>query len=267
MMIDTTYPHCCTHCEEKEEMIERVLSRHEKIILLCSGGKDSMASLFLVKKWWPKINVIWVNTGATFPEAIEMMEYVKNIVPKFQEIKTDQPGNIASYGYPSEIVPVHYTHDGQIIAGKKPLKIQSYIDCCNRNIWTPSFEVIKESGATLVIRGQRNEEVLKGPLKSGEIVDGIEYLYPIEDWSRQDVMDYLKEQNFKIPDHYKLSATSLDCWNCTAYCYEHKDKLHYMKEHHPIWHDEYKARLDTIRKTIFSSMETLNTLLEETTNE
>lgn len=246
-----------------EDAIEKVMERHERAVLMCSGGKDSMATLYLMEKYLPKIIVLWVNTGAAFPEVIKLMHDVKNSVPNFLEIQTNQPENVEMHGYPSENVPVNYTAVGQILSGKKPIKIQSYVDCCNRNIWAPSFDAALKTGATLIIRGQRNSELLKGPLRSGMVENGIEYLYPIETWSREEVLAYLTERKFRVPEHYSLAATSLDCWSCTAYCYEHKDKLDYMKDKHPEWFEEYRSRLQRIRDAISIETKTLDRLLEE----
>lgn len=243
--------------------IAEALDRHEKAVLMCSGGKDSMACLYLCEKYLDKIVVLWVNTGAAFPETIKLMRDVQKAVPNFLEIKTDQPANVAHFGYPAEVVPANYTVVGQVISGRKTVKIQSYIDCCNRNIWAPSYDAALKTGAKLIIRGQRNQELLKGPLKSGEVRDGIEYLYPIETWTREDVLAYLTERKFRVPEQYELSATSLDCWSCTAYCYEHKDKLEYMKAKHPDWHDEYKDRLRDVRVAIAKEVRTLDRLLED----
>src|ERR1700676_2831257 len=137
--------------------IEKTFERHEKAVPMFSGGKDSMASLYLMEKWLHKIVVLWVNTGAAFPEVIKLMDDVRKAVPNFLEVKTDQPHSIEMLGYPSEVLPVNYTVVGQILSGRKPIKIQSYVDCCNRNIWAPSFDAALKTGATLIIRGQRNQ--------------------------------------------------------------------------------------------------------------
>lgn len=243
--------------------VKEVLDRHDKAVLFFSGGKDSMACLHMLEPYLDKIIVLWANTGAAFPELLSLMNGIKNRVPHFLEVKSDQPANIAAMGYPAEVVPANYTVVGQVISGRKTVKIQSYIDCCNRNIWSPSFTAALNTGAKLFIRGQRADDVMSGPFKNGEVRDGIEYLYPLETWSRVDVLAYLKERGFKAPAHYALEATSLDCWSCTAYCYEHKDKLAYMKQHHPDWHDEYRERLFDVRRAIAQETRTLDRLLEE----
>lgn len=246
-----------------KSFIQLAMDRHEKAVLFFSGGKDSMACLHLLQPYLDKIVVLWANTGAAFPELLSLMNDVRSRVPNFLEVKTDQEANVNHYGYPAEVVPANYTLVGQVISGRKPVKIQSYIDCCNRNIWAPSFDAALKTGAKLFIRGQRGDDVMSGPLKNGDVQNGIEYLYPLQTWSRDEVLAYLKERGFKAPEHYALAASSLDCWSCTAYCYEHKDKLAYMKKHHPEWHDEYKERLHDVRAAIHRETRTLEHLLED----
>ena len=154
-------------------------NRHKKIALMFSGGKDSLACLHLVKDYLDKVLVVWVNTGANFPEIVEMMEKVKASVPHFFEIKTNQPESIKAKGYPVDVVPVNYTMLGQAVTSIKDLKLRSYFECCSENIWIPCNEEIYKLGVTGIIRGQRNSEAHKAPIKSGHIENGIEYQFPI----------------------------------------------------------------------------------------
>lgn len=250
-----------------DKKIAETFSRHKRAVLMASGGKDSMACIYLLEKYLPQIIVLWVNTGAGFPEIKKIMADVKAAVPNFIEVTTDQAKQVEQWGYPTETLPVNYTVTGQILSGKKPVKMQSYVACCNTNIWQPAMDAARRTEATLLIRGQRNDELLKGPFRTGDTADGFELLYPIQDWKREDVLKYLKERGFKIPPHYSLAATSLDCWSCTAYCYEHKDKLAYMKKNHPDWHDEYLERLHDIRGALARETGPLDNLLaDDTTN-
>lgn len=235
-------------------MMDAIIDRHENIALMYSGGKDSTACLYLLKKWWNKINVVWVNSGATFPEVLAFMENMKKKLPRFIEVKSNQPAYVDTFGLPTEILPVDYTAIGQAIGVERSFKLNNYIDCCATNIWYPALKAIKSLGCTLVIRGQKNCDFKKSSLRSGVINDGVEYLFPVEKWSNKDVFDYLKEQDFCFPSYYNLAATSLDCWNCTAYCYEHKDKLAYMRDNHPKLYEIYKAKLYDISLAVKSEM-------------
>ena len=242
-------------------MIEEIINKHAKISLLFSGGKDSMACLFLLKKYWNKINVMWVNTGAAFPETIEMMEYFKSILPIFTEIKSDQPNYINYFGLPSDVVPINKTLTGSFLLPNNETKINIYIDCCAANIWFPSYNAAKDYGATMIIKGTKSSDKQKSPIKSMDIVDGITHFMPIENWSNHDVLAYLKTQDFEIPDFYSLHDSSLDCWDCTAYCKNHIDKLNYMKNKHPEKHDKLIQKLCIVYKSIQEELNPMRQML------
>ena len=69
--------------------------------LLFSGGKDSLACLYLYRDVWDRLPVIWVNTGAAYPEMIEYMEGWKRRRPHFIEVKTKRT---ARFGNPEDQV-------------------------------------------------------------------------------------------------------------------------------------------------------------------
>jgi phosphoadenosine phosphosulfate reductase len=98
----------------------------------------------------------------------------------------------------------------------------------------------------LVIRGQRNAERAKSPIRSGHKDGGVEYLFPIEDWSSQQVRDYLKEQGAALPRHYDYVDTSLDCQHCTGYLFENAGKFEFIRQHHPALHVEVQGQLRQI---------------------
>lgn len=198
-----------------------------------SGGRDSIACLNLLKNDLDKVLVIWVNMGANFPEIVELMDGIRQLVPNFLEIQTNQPDDIKANGYPVDMLPISYTAFGQSCTSKKDIKLQSFADCCNKNFWSPSHAKVKELGITGIIRGQRASDGIRGPIKSGYVEDGIEYFFPIEDWSEQQMLSYLKEQNVIIDERLSMPHSSLDCWNCTAYLNDSKERMKYVKKHHP----------------------------------
>jgi len=220
-------------------------NRHKKIALMFSGGKDSLACLNLVKDYLDKVLVVWVNTGANFPEIVEMMEKVKDNVPHFFEIKTNQPESIKSKGYPVDVVPVNYTNLGQSVTSIKDLKLRSYFECCSENIWIPCNEEIYKLGITGIIRGQRNSEAHKAPIKSGHIENGIEYQFPIASWSDSEVIEYLRSKDVVIDERLSMAHSSLDCWNCTAYMADSSERFKYIKKHHP---SKYESIVEIVKK-------------------
>jgi len=219
--------------------------RHEKVALMFSGGKDSIACLHLIKNYLDKTTVVWVNTGASFPEIEALMEETRQQVPHFLEIKTNQPESIKSKGYPVDVVPVNYTVLGQSVTSIKDFKVRSYFECCAENFWLPCDAEVRKLGITGVIRGQRQSEGHRAPIKSGYVENGIEYNFPIETWSDSEVIDYLKSKDVVIDERLSMSHSSLDCWNCTAYMAESKDRFNYIKKHHPA---KYQSIVETVKK-------------------
>jgi phosphoadenosine phosphosulfate reductase len=219
--------------------------RHEKVALMFSGGKDSLACLHLIEKYLDRTLVVWVNTGANFPEIEALMEETKAKVPNFYEIKTNQPESIKSRGYPVDVLPVNYTVLGQSVTTVKDLKLQGYFDCCSENFWMPCDSEMRRLGVTGIIRGQRESEAHRAPIKSGHIENGIEYLLPIESWTDSEVIDYLRSKDVVIDERLSMAHSSLDCWNCTAYMAESSERFKYIKKNHPI---KYEAIVEIVKK-------------------
>lgn len=217
-------------------------------VLQFSGGKDSLACLYLLRPHWEEVTVLWVNTGAAYPETLEQMRRVRQMVPHFLEVKSDQPANIARCGHPADVVPIRSTHYGRWATQTKtdaPF-LQSYLDCCNANIWKPMQDATMALGATLVIRGQRNSDDRKSPIRSGHQENGVTYWFPLEDWTEQRVREYLASQDVPLPTHYDYVNSSLDCWSCTAYMDDNAGRMRYMKERHPEMWKRYRPMLKTV---------------------
>ena len=236
--------------------------RHQKVAFMFSGGRDSIACLHLLKDHIDKVLVVWVNMGANFPEIIELMDGVRQLVPNFLEIQTDQPADIKLNGYPVDMLPISYTTFGQACTSEKTIKLQSFVDCCNKNFWTPYYYALKDIGVTGVIRGQRSDDSIRGPIKSGHVAEGIEYLFPIENWSEQQMLSYLKEQNVVIDERLSMSHSSLDCWNCTAYLHDSKERMKYVKKHHPEKFGEVVKILKRIDSAVKEETNHLQKVLE-----
>lgn len=229
-------------------MIEDVIRRHERIALQLSGGRDSIACLYLLRPWLDRISVYWVNTGAAFPETVELIGKLRALCPRFVEIDGNQPGVIAQYGLPSDIVPVNSTPIGLLAADSPAPLIQDRYSCCARTMMLPMQQRMIEDGITLVIRGQKAADRLKWTTKSGDVQDGVEYLFPIEDWSTQQVMEYLREQGAPIPRFYELLDGAPDCMTCSAWWEEGAAK--YLKRYHYPQYQEVQRRLDIINHAV-----------------
>jgi 3'-phosphoadenosine 5'-phosphosulfate sulfotransferase (PAPS reductase)/FAD synthetase len=234
---------------------------HKNAVLQWSGGKDSTAALLFCRPWWDKINVLWVNTGAAFPEVVDLAARVKEMVPRFFEVRTNQPAQTAAMGYPADIVSARSTALGKLLEPEsvRP-KLQLHWDCCASNIWFPMAAMTKKIGATLVIRGQKRSDKIRPPIDTGYIdEDGIEYWLPIRDFSGEDSLNYIRENgpDWLLPHYGPGSMTGLDCWDCSAYVFENFGRYKWMQKTHPEKWVHLRNRLAVVLKEARSEVEML----------
>lgn len=213
--------------------IDRPIDRHDKIALQFSGGKDSLAALYLCRQHWDKITVFWLNTGAAPPSAVKRMNAIRDLVPNFVECKSDQPQDIETNGYPVDILPLRTAAGNLMFEAHDGIRLQPYMACCANNLWIPMHNAMREMGITLIIRGQRNSDQRKALIRSGESMDGFEVYFPLQDWTEAQVFEYLRIKAIEIPPHYAYGTSSVDCWNCTAYLYENQGRGAYLREAEP----------------------------------
>lgn len=174
-------------------MFDAFFSRHNRVGLCFSAGKDSAVCLELLDPWLDRVEVIWVNPGDPHPETREYMDRVAERVPMFTEVRGKQPEYIRLHGKPG----------------------LGEFNCCAQNMWLPIQNYVARAGITGLIRGQKNSDVLKSPVRSGDVVGGVEFLHPIEDWTDEEVIAFLGD---RIPESYKRGVkSSLDCQNCAVY--------------------------------------------------
>jgi 3'-phosphoadenosine 5'-phosphosulfate sulfotransferase (PAPS reductase)/FAD synthetase len=231
-------------------------------VLQFSGGKDSLACLYLLKARWQEITVAWTNTGAAFPETIEYMQRIRSLVPHFMEIAGKQ--NIVQEGHPADLLPTVRTALGQAIAAKPAARFQSRWSCCSAAIWQPMHEAMKTMGAKVIIRGQKRADNLKAPIASGFTHEGIRVEFPLADWTDEDVYAFLEREGVELPPNYLAGMrTGLDCWNCTAYLAENAGKLTYLRERHPQKFLQLKALLEELRTASHDELTHLDNALKE----
>jgi len=213
-----------------------------------SGGKDSLACLYLYRERWDDLYVVWLDTGASYPEMLDYMERWSKRLPHFIHLKSDQPANIAERGWPVDVLPIENTALGKAISGNEGPAMQSCLECCAINIWIPLYQGIKDLGCTKIIKGQRMDDRRKSTSQNGQIIDGIEYIMPIEDWSEKQVFDYLAKAGADMPPGYGLGEkTGRDCWNCTGFLDDNLKRIHNLPDSK---REEMLRRLAIIDKAI-----------------
>lgn len=230
-----------------DETITKTIEAHERVGLQVSMGRDSLACLYLLRDagLLDRITVYWVNTGDAFPETLEIAAQVRELVPHFVEIEGRQPEVIAHFGIPTDILSRNCTPIG-VMCGQSAVRMQDTYSCCGRVIMGPLHERMIADGITLIIRGQRADDSHKAPVVSGDWELGIQYLFPIESWTDDDVDEFLRKVD--APRHpcyaYGISSTP-DCMTCSGWWSDGRGR--FMKAEHPEAYDEYMRRLELIR--------------------
>lgn len=221
--------------------------------LAFSGGKDSWACLWLNRDRLADILVIWIDAGKNYPEMLETIEKAKEICPNFITVKVDRDGQNKYHGLPSDVVPINWTRQGQIVTDEKQVLVQSYLNCCYENLGKSLMDYCHKVGITHLIRGQRNDEGHKSSACDGDVIEGITFLQPIETWSSHDVLGYVA-QHMELPEHFQFNHSSMDCYDCTAYAAESKDRIAYTIKHHPALYAEYATRKGELNNVLQQAM-------------
>lgn len=228
----------------------KIIARHERVALQFSGGKDSLAVLHLLKPYWDKLTVYYCNPGDPFPETTKQMEDVSKLVPNFSYIEGRRREVAKVYGRPTDILPVGNSYYGRNFAGDGGLPMLDRYSCCSMSFMEPLHERMVLDGVTLIIRGQRNEDKNKSPIRSGMKMMGFEFMFPIEAWSEEDVFKFLNDNQIELPEFYKAGMKSApDCMGCTAWL-EH-GLPNYLKEKHPAKYVVVRGQIESIARAVF----------------
>lgn len=212
-----------------------------------SGGKDSLACLYLLRDQLDRITVYWCDTQDGCPETRAVVEQVRQWIPRFKVITTDVATWRNQYGYPSDLVPAK-AHPIGLLYGMNNFALTSRFDCCATNIMAPMHQRMIDDGVDLVIRGTKVTDT--GHVPAEGQTEHYTIWLPIRDWTHQQVFDYLREveaPHNPIYDHFaQISAP--ECLGCTAWWDD--GKAAYLKARHPEHYARYRAQLQAIAATI-----------------
>ena len=236
--------------------MESIFDRHSNVALSLSGGRDSLACLYLFRPHWDKLTVYWLNTGDAFPETVEFMHNIRKMVPNFVELHGQQKQIVKADGWPSDVVVHSHTTDGNALFGGTPFKMQSRLSCCYRSMMLPAYQQMTADGVTCIIRGKRFEEADKSPFKDGSVDSyGVELRFPIYNWTAADVTAYLVSQGVELPRFYLHGEHSIDCMSCTAFWEDGHGA--YLKNEHPEKYVEWTRRIGLIKQAVAAQMAVL----------
>jgi len=230
------------------------LSRHSCTALQFSGGKDSLAIAFLLRPFWDRLTFYHVDTGDLLPEVREVVAEVEAMVPRFVRIETHARDWTARFGLPSDLVPTTCTPVGLAIGASKQLLVDRFV-CCASNIMAPMNYRMQADGVTLAIRGTKRADLARLPAENGDTTLGYELWLPLQDWSHEQVFDYLREVGAPICRVYEDKVNAPECATCPAWWNE--GRADYLRKHHPDLFEIYAAKLRVVASEIVPVWETL----------
>lgn len=252
--------------EEKIQITTaRIIEWYERwdgqVYVSFSGGKDSTVLLDLVRRMYPDVLAVYINTGLEYPEIREFVKSIDNVKWLKPKMRFDEV--IHKYGYPivskeqSAFIQEYRSTKSDKLKdirwngnkygrGKISEKWKFLVDadfkisdkCCDIMKKKPSYQFEKESGLHPIIGTMTNESAQR---KSNWLMYGCNAFnkkrptsQPMSFWTEQDVLLYLKEKSIPFAKVYgeivetecgKLSTTGADRTGCIFCGYGcHMDK-------------------------------------------
>jgi 3'-phosphoadenosine 5'-phosphosulfate sulfotransferase (PAPS reductase)/FAD synthetase len=222
------------------------LDRHEHIALSLSGGKDSLACLYLLRPHMHRITAYHRDTGDLLPEVREIVAEARGMCPNFVHLQGDVMAWHREHGLPTDLLPHSAEHIGQAM-GEGQRLVTRYT-CCYGNLMAPLFDRIRADGNTLLIRGTKRVDMKRLPMASGDVVDGLELLLPLQEWSNTDVFEYLRREGAPICRIYEYVTNAPECARCPAWWGE--KRAAYLRRFHPDLFADYRTRLQAVWREI-----------------
>lgn len=193
-----------------------------------SGGKDSTVLLDIVRKMYPGIEAVFVNTGLEYPEIVDFVKQHENVTilrPKknFRQV-------LAEYGYP--VISKNVSHNtgiavrnpyGSVMRNifspakkgkyalykylyltKAPFKVSG--KCCDIMKKEPAATFEKQTGKKAIIATMAQESVMRSDkwLKYGCNAFGLKrpQSTPLSFWTNNDILAYIRMENLPIAEVY-----------------------------------------------------------------
>ena len=230
-----------------------ILDRHERIALSFSGGKDSLAVVYLLRDHLDRVAVYHLDTGDLLPEQVEVVRHVERMAPNFVRVETHVNDWIARNGLPTDLLPYSAHEIGQAMGAGR--KLVTRFECCYANLMLPLWQQIVDDGNTLVIRGTKRADMARLPASSGEVYDGVELFHPLDNWTNDDVFAYLDEVGAPISRVYQHVTNSPECARCPAWWGE--KRAAYLRQFYPSLFADYALRLRVVSAEITGPLNNL----------
>lgn len=191
-----------------------LFTRHHRVHILFSGGKDSVVLVHLCSPWRDQVTLVWSNTGIMWPHMIQFVrEYGKTYRLLEASPRKDFRTLWAENGLPSNVVPL------ENLMGRAQPKMQFWTTCCKTMRMRPAAKAILADNGTAVLHGQRASDRSFQPdhqAMKAYLAESTECAGPLWEWSDSDVMDYITTHRLALPSQYPSISSSLECAICPA---------------------------------------------------
>ncbi len=222
---------------------------HDKVYVAFSGGKDSTVLLDLVRKIYPDVPAVFVDTGLEFPEIREFVKTINNVLwlkPKMSFKKV-----IEKYGYPvvskensQKIDEIRNTKSDKLRNkrmygddegyGKLPEKWKYLISadfkisnkCCNVIKKNPSKKYERETDRKPFVGTMATDSKMR---KNSYVRTGCNSFdsqrpmsIPLGFWNESNIWDYIKKNNLKYSKIYDMGYDRTGCMFCMFGCHLEK---------------------------------------------
>lgn len=254
----------------------------EKVYISYSGGKDSTVLSHIAKSLYPDILHIFANTTNEFPETLRHIKWEKEynhtniitVIPtdKYNQIWTFKKV-VENYGYPVFTKSVSnairtYQHALSDITRQNSLeyiernfkKYISYIDlpisdkCCDRLKKGPLRKKARELNMECVMLGILASESYKREK------DWLEYgcnvfhernenqSRPLSFWTDNDILEYIKNYDVKIPELYHNGYNRNGCMYCGfgAHLESEPNRFQKLAITHPPQYAYFKRNFESL---------------------
>ena len=234
------------------KIISNVIAEHQKPVVACSWGKDSLTVLHLVKQITDDFDVLWNNTGVHYPSVYKLKkklekEWNLNVIEtKFQKSFWEI---VDEYGWPG--VKSSDRSDKANAACCYNIKKKPTKDAIKQNEWDLYFD-----GLTAFESDRRYMNIKEYGLSHYHKSFKLQKVHPIGWWTVDDVWDYIEKHDIPYPDIYDNEvgkytkrgysehrqghrfdrAIRNGCWTCTLALKHTPEKMQQLREYYPkLW--------------------------------
>jgi 3'-phosphoadenosine 5'-phosphosulfate sulfotransferase (PAPS reductase)/FAD synthetase len=247
----------------------RIIEWYEKnqgdVYVAFSGGKDSTVLLDIVRRLYPKVQAVFVDTGLEYPEIRDFVKSINNVIwlkPKytFKEV-------LEKYGYPviskeqATYIEEYRNAKSEKTKEKRwngtpekhrfkiaekwkflvnaPFKISGR--CCKYLKKNPSHDYEKQTGRKAILGMMATDSNNRGVTYQSNGCNMADHKppqsWPIAFWREEDVWNYIKTKNIPYCKIYDTGIKRTGCLFCMFGLHLQKvNRFFLLKQSHPkLW--------------------------------